>query len=83
MNIWMLVFTNIGTERAVGPFTAIAFEIARMVDTLTGRTIAAQDISGWFIETGPRRDRLHFDRIVIQSERPDEPGVAPWGTRGV
>lgn len=79
MNVWMLAFSNVGTERAVGPFTAITFEVDRLVDTLTGRTIASQDNNGWYIETGPRRDRLHFDRAVIQQGGFE----SPWGTRGV
>jgi hypothetical protein len=76
MNVWLLVFTNVNTERVLGPFTNISIDGDEIRDLLTGRLIAARIDAGW---------RLNVNDLVIVGRRivVQQGGFeSPWGTRG-
>lgn len=85
MNVWLLLIEKRITstiERAIGPFTSIIIQDDRITDGLTGREIVHRiGTQGEWGEGDGRTGR--FDRLVIQAERPNERGIAPWGDRGL
>lgn len=76
MNVWILVFTNVNTERVLGPFTSIVIEKNEIVDMLTGNTIAYRNENGWLLRVSDLV--IYARRMVIQQGG----FTSPWGERG-
>jgi hypothetical protein len=80
MNVWLLVIEKRITqnvEHVLGPFTAVAIEDDRIIDSLTGQTILRRrDPEGYWYDGDGRTGK--FDRVVIQQGGFE----SPWGDRG-
>jgi hypothetical protein len=76
MNVWILVFTNVQTERVLGPFTNISVEEDAITDLLTGNTIMHKSEIGWLLNISDLV--IVARRVVIQSGG----WTSPWGERG-
>jgi hypothetical protein len=76
VNVWIIVFTNVNTERILGPFTSLIVDEDAIVDGLTGNTIIYRNDTGWLLNIPDLV--IYGRRIVIQSGGFE----SPWGERG-
>lgn len=81
MNVWILAFSNVNTERVFGPFSAVAVQSDTLTDPLTGRQLAHRlDVypSSWLFALHNGAS-IAVDRFVIQQGGFE----SPWGERGI